>query len=386
MDGTLSGPVRDYFAENAMHWIEEYHLDGLRLDATHAIVDDGPQHAVAHIAQAAHEALEGSNRRVYLIAEDHRNLASIVKSVAVGGWGLDGVWADDFHHQLRVALTGDHDGYFQDFEGSTASIAETARKGWFYSGQHASFFGGQRGSDPEGLAYKRFVFFLQNHDQIGNRAFGERLHHTIDLAAYRAVSALLLLLPETPLLFMGQEWAASTPFLYFTNHNAQLGRRVTEGRRREFSRFRAFADPEQWERIPDPQAQGSFEASKLRWDEREREPHASMLRFYRSLLALRRSGPAWTGGVSGQLEIEALSSDVLTFSRDGGLRVVIRLRGSGTTPIPSDSPWTTVWSSEDPAWTNDPNAVQVAVASVYFSRPGAVVLRDARISIGWENR
>ena len=167
----------------------------------------------------------------------------MVRSPEDGGWGLDGVWADDFHHQMRRRLAGDTDGYFADFTGTTEDLAETLRAGWFFRGQHSTYQGGPRGTDPSGVPLARFVVCLQNHDQIGNRAFGERLHHQADPAAYRAALAVLLTAPETPLLFMGQEWTASTPFLYFTDHNEALGRLVTEGRRREFGRFAAFADP-----------------------------------------------------------------------------------------------------------------------------------------------
>ena len=176
--------------------------------------------------------------------------------------------------------------------GRRPSIAETVRRGWFFTGQRSALTGRPRGSDPTGLPLERLVVFLQNHDQIGNRAFGDRMHAGLDPAVWRAASALLLLLPETPLLFMGQEWAASTPFLYFTDHHSELGRLVTEGRRREFAAFAAFADPARRERIPDPQAESTFAASRLRWDERTQEPHASTWRWYQRLLWLRRTHPA----------------------------------------------------------------------------------------------
>ena len=154
----------------------------------------------------------GTNRRVHVIAEDVRNLAKMVKPENQGGWGLDAVWSDDFHHQMRRAMAGDSDGYYRDFDGSTKGVADTARQGWFFTGQHSDFFGKPRGTDSSGLPRHRFVFFLQNHDQVGNRAFGDRVHHKIDLAVWRAASTLLLMLPETPLLFMGQEWAATLLF------------------------------------------------------------------------------------------------------------------------------------------------------------------------------
>ena len=162
-------------------------------------------------------------RKVLIIAEDSRNLVRMVQPEAEGGWGLDAVWADDLHHQLRVGLAGDRDGYYADFTGSLEDVARTIRDGWFFQGQRSGHFGGPRGTDPTGAPPRRFVVCLQNHDQVGNRALGERLHHQVDLAPWRAASALLLLGPETPLLFMGQEWGATSPFLFFTDHNPELG-------------------------------------------------------------------------------------------------------------------------------------------------------------------
>ncbi len=324
-DGPGSRPVRDYVVENAVRWVREYHFDGLRLDATHAIVDDSPRPIVAEITAAVRDAVAASGRQVLVVAEDARNLRRVVESEAAGGWGAHATWSDDFHHQMRRALAGDTDGYFADFTGSTADIAATARQGWFYRGQDAPSFGGPRGTDPTGISSERFVFFLQNHDQTGNRALGDRLHHTIDLAAWRAASVLLLLLPETPLLFMGQEWGASTPFQFFTDHHPELGRAVTAGRRREFSRFAAFADPAGRETIPDPQDPETFRASRLVWEEQEREPHRSLLRLYRRLLAFRRTEAALRPrGGSGEPVVLAWGDEV------AGLAP----RGAGRTPCP----------------------------------------------------
>jgi maltooligosyltrehalose trehalohydrolase len=383
-DGPNSEPVRDFVIENALHWVHEYHVDGLRLDSTHAIVDDSPRHIVASLASAVRTSLAASGRRGIVIAEDVRNVASIVQAEHDGGWGLDAVWADDFHHQVRRALAGDHDGYYEDFDGSATAIAETARKGWFYCGQYAPHYGKERGTDPTGLEYTRFVLLLQNHDQIGNRAFGDRLHHTIDVAAYRAASALLLVLPEIPLLFMGQEWAASTPFLFFTDHHPELGLAVTEGRRREFGTFRAFANPEIRDAIPDPQALSTFVSSRLCRREREQEPHASVLRLYGALLALRKSEPALRGaGRSGELTAAASGEDALIIRREAGGRevlAVIRLRGAGAVDLGAwlaDGGWQTVLTTEDPRFATDgvPPAIDLAGAAIRFERPGAVLLR-----------
>jgi maltooligosyltrehalose trehalohydrolase len=218
----------DFFADNAAHWIREYHIDGLRLDATHAIHDEPVASFPGRVARTARAAAPG--RTVLVIAEDSRNLDLIVRGPAEGGQALDAVWADDFHHQVRRHVAGDRDGYYADFGGTMPDLVATMRRGWFYCGQQAPFFGGPRGTDPTGIPLERFVICIQNHDQVGNRAMGERLHHQIDPEAYLAASVLLLLAPETPLLFMGQEWAASSPFQFFTDHDEPLGQLVTEGR------------------------------------------------------------------------------------------------------------------------------------------------------------
>ncbi len=291
LDGRGSRWVRWFILENARYWIREYHLDGLRLDATHTLEDSSPRHLLRELAVAVREEARAAGRRAVVIAEDDRNLDRLVRRETDGGFGLDAVWADDFHHQVRRATAGDTDGYYGDYSGTASDLAATARRGWFYTGQPSRHAGRPRGTDPSALALERFVYCIQNHDQVGNRALGERLNRHVSLPAYLAASMLLLVLPETPLLFMGQEWAASTPFLYFTDHGPELGRLVTEGRRREFGSFAAFADPAARHAIPDPQAGSTFEASRLRWEETGREPHAGVLRFYRAMFGLRINHP-----------------------------------------------------------------------------------------------
>jgi maltooligosyltrehalose trehalohydrolase len=387
-DGPDSSPVREFFVENALRWIHEYHFDGLRLDATHAIVDESPRHILASLTSAAKALQDEIGRRVHIVAEDVRNLADMLKPDAEGGWGLDAVWSDDFHHQVRRALAGDSDGYFRDFDGRAQSIAETAKRGWYYCGQYAPYFGKERGSDPGGLDYSRFVFFIQNHDQIGNRAFGDRLHHKIGLPAYRAASVLLFVLPQIPLLFMGQEWAASTPFLYFTEHRPELGQLVTEGRRREFERFSTFADPRTRESIPDPQAAATFNVSRLIWAEALKEPHASVLRLYRTLLALRRSEPAFgSRGRSGELLADAYDENTLIVRREGAagqaVLAIICLAGSG---IVGWSACTRIegpqllLQTENPLFAPDavPLRIDYSSSTVQFARPGAVLLKSTR--------
>ena len=377
LDGPRSAEVRRFFIENALHWVREYHVDGLRLDATHALVDESPVHFLAELTETV-RAEAGSH--VIFIAEDHRNLATLLTPRASGGYGLDGVWADDFHHQARVHTAHDREGYYQDFTGSAADLAATLRQGWFFTGQHSAYMEEARGTDPAGLRPEQFVICIQNHDQIGNRANGERLNHQVDDATFRALSTLLLLAPETPLLFQGQEWAASSPFLYFTDHAEDLGRRVTEGRRAEFGAFSAFADPAHREKIPDPQHPATFERSRVDWSEVEREPHASMLRLYMRLLSLRRT-LEWPARPS---SIEAIGGHALALTQ-GELTVIVRLSGAGATTLPrAASSWRdVVLTTEDADVTIDPHPLRVDTGdrfSVYFERPGAIVLRGLRFA------
>lgn len=279
--------VRAFFFENAPSWRREFHIDGFRLDATHEIADKSARHLLAEIAAEVH-SLGG-----FVIAEDERNEPELLRPPERGGFGLDGVWSDDFHHVIHVMLTGEREGYYENFEGTAHELAETLTHGWLFRGQKQRSTGEPRGGDSLGLAPAQFVFCISNHDQVGNRALGERLGQLITPEAYRAVSALLCLVPEMPLIFQGQEWSASTPFQFFTDHNPELGRLVTEGRRREFQRFAAFRDPAMRETIPDPQAVSTFENSKLRWEEMEEPSHAGVLMLYRECLALRQKHEAW---------------------------------------------------------------------------------------------
>jgi len=377
LDGPGSGQVRAFIIENALHWIHEYHADGLRLDATHALADDGPEHLLVELSRRVEDE---SDRPIVLVAEDERNLDRLVRSRASGGHGLSGVWSDDFHHHVRRLLAGDSEGYYRGFSGATGDLAETIRRGWFFTGQVSPYTGRPRGSDPSGIPLHRFIVCLQNHDQVGNRPAGDRLHHAIGLAEYRAASALLLLVPETPLIFMGQEWAASTPFLYFTDHHDELGRAVTEGRRAEFAAFSAFADPASRGRIPDPQSADTMARSRLRWEERGEMPHAGVWRMYRELLGIRRE-------LGSGLHVEALDADTVALRRGsrGGsdYLLVARLRGRGTVEaagalVAADA-WRQILTSEDPPFAENGRAPQVnagpARVSIRFAGPAAVLLR-----------
>jgi maltooligosyltrehalose trehalohydrolase len=385
LDGEGSRQVRDFFIENACHWIHEYHLDGLRLDATHALVDRSSRHFLAELGERV-RASAAPGRGTALIAEDDRNLARIVKPLCEGGYGMDAVWSDDFHHQVRRLLAGDHEGYYADYEDRVEDLTRILSQGWLFTGQRSSYFKGPRGTPTEGLGAERFIFFLQNHDQIGNRAFGERLNRQIDAAAFRAASVLLLTAPQTPLLFMGQEWGAATPFLYFTDHEAELGRKVTEGRRREFAAFSSFADPRTRARIPDPQAHATFERSRLIWDERVTIAAQGLLRLHRALLKLRREELARPR--EGETRVLALpNGNGVAMERPGATRthlVIVQLRFSARVELGAldlsrpKARWRAVLTTEDADFCPDPHPVACRLegpqSDVEFGRPGAVIL------------
>jgi maltooligosyltrehalose trehalohydrolase len=322
--------VRDFFLDNALYWMRDFHVDGFRLDATHTIQDPSPRHLMAEIAEAVQA--EGG----FVIAEDERNAALIVSPRETVGWGFDAVWADDFHHVVRVLLTGENEGYYRNFEGSADELAETLLHGWYFRGQPEPLNGRARGTSSERLAPQQFVYCISNHDQVGNRAFGERLHHAISPAAYRAASTLLCLVPQTPMLFMGQEWGASTPFQFFTDHTGDLGRAITNGRRREFGNFSGFKDPALLETIPDPQAEQTFLNSKLNWDEIHTLPAAELLLLHSECLRLRRTSPAFRDLVRDSYVVAKVDQGIIAilFGRDCyfSLAVVANLTGTGDPP------------------------------------------------------
>jgi len=281
VDGEHNENVRAYFIENALYWLEDYGFDGLRFDAVHEIRDDSTRPFLRELAEDVRRAL-GTQRHVHLVVENDTNDAALLDV-------YDAQWNDDAHHAYHVLLTGEGDGYYRDYAQRPArALARALGEGFAYQGEPSTHRGGiPRGTRSAALEPTRFVNFIQNHDQIGNRAFGDRLSALAPAAALRAAAATLLLAPQIPLLFMGEEWAASSPFLFFADFGPELARAVTEGRRKEFAAWTAFADPAVRERIPDPQAEATRDASRLNWNERAQDGHREMLAHYRELLRLR---------------------------------------------------------------------------------------------------
>jgi maltooligosyltrehalose trehalohydrolase len=278
--------VRRFVADNALMWLRDYHADGLRLDAVHAIFDSSALHILEQLAREVDRLELQLARPLLVTAESDRNDPRLVLSTDAGGFGLDAAWNDDFHHALHALLTGERGGYYGDF-GEMHQLAETLEHAWVYRGDYSRERERRHGREPIGLPGDRFIGFIQNHDQVGNRARGDRISHLVGLNRAKIAAAVVCAAPFVPLLFQGEEWAASTPFRYFTDHrDPDLADGVVRGRRDEFAGFGWEPDE-----IPDPQAAATFDASQLRWEERREGVHADMVEWYRALIALRQAIP-----------------------------------------------------------------------------------------------
>lgn len=285
-DGPGSDEVRRFVVDNALMWIRDYHFDGLRLDAVHTIADESTLNILEHLAQEVHDLGAELGRQVFVIAESEANDPCLVRTRAAGGYGLDAVWSDDWHHALHAGVTGERTGYYADF-GSLGMLGKALKQAWVYDGVWSARRQKTRGSKATGVTNDKFMIAAQNHDQVGNRAAGDRLGAVVDESALKAVAALLLTAPFTPMIFQGEEWAAGSPFLYFTDHaDPTLGEAVRAGRRQEFAAF--GWDPED---IPDPQDVNTFLRSRLDWSELDEAFHGRMLAWYQALLALRKRLP-----------------------------------------------------------------------------------------------
>jgi maltooligosyltrehalose trehalohydrolase len=286
-----SAEVREFFIENALMWLGDYHFDGLRVDAVHAFIDRSAMHFLEQLEEAVRDLANHTGNEYVVIAESDLNDPRPVRAREAGGYGLDAQWSDDFHHSLWTVLTGETSGYYADF-GCVADLAKAIMKVFVYHGQYSRYRRRNHGLPVGALPANRFLGYIQNHDQVGNRAQGDRLSHVVDVGRVKIAAAMVLLGPFVPMLFAGEEFAASTPFQYFTDfHDKELGRLVSEGRRKDFAAF--GWSPEQ---VPDPQAEGTFLRSKLRWDEPGEGIHAEVLDWHRRLIRLRREEIALTSG------------------------------------------------------------------------------------------
>jgi maltooligosyltrehalose trehalohydrolase len=289
-DGPDSRAVRDFFIHNALYWLEEYHFDGLRFDAVHAIVDDSQPDILTELAQTIRERF-GNDRFVHLVVENVDNTARYLSRDATGAVQLyDAQWNDDIHHAMHVLLTGESDGYYADYSPDPMPhLCRCLAEGFAYQGDYSEFHGEKRGDRSHHLSPTAFVSFLQNHDQVGNRAFGDRITQIVPPQKVKLAMEILLLAPQVPLVFMGEEFAAATPFLFFCDFHGDLAAAVTNGRRSEFARFAKFNSPDMRESIPDPNDENTYKKSKLDWESISGRVHEDSLRLYRELLALRQN-------------------------------------------------------------------------------------------------
>lgn len=289
--------VRQFFVENALMWFRDFHIDALRLDAVHAIKDFSPIHILKEIKEKTDELMELTGRRHYLIVECDLNDTRFINPVTAQGYGMDAQWIDEFHHALRVTTGNERSGYYADFEGIN-HLAKAYRDAYVYDGMYSPHRKKTFGVKAEHNSGKQFVVFSQNHDQVGNRMLGERTAQLVSFEMQKLMAAAVMVSPYLPLLFMGEEWAASNPFLYFTSHtDKELAEAVRKGRKAEFASFHAKGE------APDPQAEETFNQCKLPWQELEREQHAAMLGYYKALIALRKEHPALNSCDREQLDV-----------------------------------------------------------------------------------
>ncbi len=335
-DGPHSDQVRRYFIENAAYWIEKYHFDGLRFDAIHGIFDFSAKHILAQLTEEVESRSRGNHREIHLIAESDLNDRKVVETRADGGFGMHAQWMDDFHHALHTLVTGESIGYYEDF-GSIAHLQKAYTNGYVYTWDYSRHRKRHFGSDSNDLQGDRFVVCIQNHDQIGNRMLGDRLTHLVPAAHARLAATALLWAPYVPLVFMGEEYAETSPFLYFVSHgDPQLVEAVREGRKNEFASFKWDKEP------PDPQSETTFLESKLHWESRGEGNHEKMLSYYRELLRLRRETPALASLDKSSCTSELLpESDLLITIRSHPKGSVVTAHHFGDGQVKVQDRWTT---------------------------------------------
>lgn len=356
-DGAGAEPVREYFASNAAYWIDEFHLDGLRLDATQSMHDSSEEHILSVITRRARDAARGKS--IYLIAENEPQKMKVLRSIDAGGYDLDAVWNDDFHHSARVALTGVTEAYYSDYRGGPQEFVSMAKHGFLYQGQWYTWQKKHRGTRSIGFRRRAFIWYLENHDQVANSATGARLRRLSHPATFRAMTALLLLGPATPLLFQGQEFGSSRPFVYFADHHPELAELVKNGRWEFLGQFDSVAAKEMKGRLAVPHDLDVFRRSKLDWT--ELETNSEQVALHRDLLRIRRDNPPFAGSGS-MLEgaVIAEKALVLRSIRDGGddrLLLVNLGEALRLSPVPEPllaapegKEWCLAWSSESPAY------------------------------------
>jgi maltooligosyltrehalose trehalohydrolase len=353
-DGAGAGPVRELCVANARYWIEEFHLDGLRLDASQNVYDTSPRHILQEIADAVRAT--APSRTTFVVAENEPQDARLTRPADQGGLGLDALWNDDWHHSSMVALTGRNEAYYADYRGSAAELVAAAKYGFLFQGQWYTWQKQPRGRMALDLPSRRFVHFLENHDQVANSFRGDRLHTLAGATRWRAMTALLLLGPQIPMLFQGQEFASSSPFLYFADHVPEVMASVRRGRAEFLAQFQSIASRPSDVTLPDPGDPATFARSKL--DHGDRVRHAPAFALHRDLLSLRRTDPVLRPAARARLDGAVLSEQALVlryFGEAGDDRLLLLNLGTplafGLLPEPLLAPptrdgWRLLWSSE----------------------------------------
>jgi maltooligosyltrehalose trehalohydrolase len=387
-DGEGADGVRNFVRTNAAYWIEEFHLDGLRLDATQQIFDASPVHIVAELACAARERATQAGRSIYIVAENEPQDVGLVRSRADGGFGLDAMWNDDFHHSAHVAATGHSRAYFSGYRGSPQELVAAAKRGFLYQGQLYVWQGKRRGTPALDIDPERVVVFLQNHDQIANTGRGIRFGHSAAPGDVRALTALLLLMPGTPMLFQGQEFASSSPFIYFADHNPDLAGKVREGRASFVSQFPNLAAPDMADALPAPDASECFRACILDHGEKIRSPHREALALHRSLLQMRAADPVFANPRRDRLDGAVLTDRALVlrfFGAGNGDRLILlnlgsdAHLGSAAEPLLAPPPgalWAPMWSSEHRDYGGSGTPPVEGADGWFLPAHAAVVLRS----------
>lgn len=382
-DGQNSNPVREYFISNARYWIDEFHLDGFRFDATQNIYDDGPRHILADISRAARDAAD--HRRIYLVAENEPQETRVVRPIDRGGFGMDALWNDDFHHTAVAALSGHNEAYYSDYLAKPQELISAAKYGYLFQGQHSTWQKKRRGTPALDLPPTAFINFIENHDQLANLVRGERTHRVAAPCSHRAMTAFMLLLPQSPLLFQGQEFTASAVWCYFADHQGDLGKLVRRGRTEFLSQFPSAATPEAAKIIPDPGDLKTFERCKLDWADRERNMH--VWQMHRDLLRMRREDPVFSDVRPHGLDGAVIGSQALAirfFADDGDDRLLLLNLGRDLTLQPAPEPllappfekqWTLYWSSEDPRYGGQGTAPPETRRGLRVPGHAALVLR-----------
>jgi maltooligosyltrehalose trehalohydrolase len=389
-DGEHSGPVREFFRENAAYWIREFHLDGLRLDATQDIHDESSPHVLVEINKAARSA--AGKKSIVLIGENEPQDTRLIRPLEEGGYGLDGLWNDDYHHSASVALTGKADAYYTDYRGTAQELVSATKYGYLYQGQWYRWQKKRRGVSTLGLPRAAMINFIQNHDQVANSARGQRIQYHAAPGALKAMTALTLLGPGTPMLFQGQEFAASAPFLFFADHKPELAQKIRQGRVEFLEQWRSLRLPEMRKCFDDPAAPTTFERSKI--DHSEVQKHSEMYALHCDLLRLRRDDPILSRQGEDGIDGAVLSDSCLMirfFSPDFqsdrllvinlGIEIHLDPAPEPLLAPPAKKRWANLWSSEDPAYGGCGTATLDADQNWRIPGQAAVVLHPVPMTI-----